>query len=311
MPLWGKGPAKYRSDFGPLASGASAGYFGNSRRHSALKCCTLVLVLERADLIRMPPGAPSQGRSMGNTISELSAAQTFLKQLMTVLRRTVLAEMASGVAHELNQPLAAIATYSHAGERMLNRPEPMLEEALDVFKQISHEALEAGERLQDIRRLFEQERAHQQRCQMGALIAELQPTLNTLGRHSDAIVSVDAAAQVPDVRVDRQRIQNVILTLVQNAIDAGANRPSEHVIRIDVSAEQYTVETGVSDSGAGIPPEVAEQIFRPFFTTKPQGTGLGLASSRSIIESHEGTIGFENHRQGGARFWFRLPVAVD
>jgi C4-dicarboxylate-specific signal transduction histidine kinase len=248
---------------------------------------------------------------MGDIETELSNSETFLEQLLAVVRRTALAEMASGVAHELNQPLAAIATYSHAGERMLNRQEPMVERALDVFQQISHEALGAGERLQTIRHLFEQARAATSRCQISSLIAELQPTLDSLGRYSDARVCVDASVEVPDVRIDRLRIQNVILTLVRNAIDASAGLEGEHVIRIDVSAERFTVETGVTDFGAGVSADIAERLFRPFFTTKPQGTGLGLASSRSIIESHEGTIGFQNRPQGGVRFWFRLPVAVE
>jgi C4-dicarboxylate-specific signal transduction histidine kinase len=248
---------------------------------------------------------------MGNINTELSSAETFLKQLMAVVRRTALAEMASGVAHELNQPLAAIATFSHAGERMLNRSEPMVEQALDVFRQVSHEALGAGERLQGIRRLFEQERAGQIRCQMSDLLAELQPALNSLGRYSNAIVSVDVPTGIPDVRVDRLRIQNVLLALVQNAIDASATIAGERVVQIDVSAQRYTVETGIADSGAGVPSELTEQLFRPFFTTKPQGNGLGLASSRAIVESHDGTIGFRNRAQGGVRFWFRLPVAVD
>ncbi len=248
---------------------------------------------------------------MGNIELEPVVPETFLGRLMGVVGRTALAEMASGIAHELNQPLAAIATYSHAGERMLNRPEPMLQEALDVFKQISHEALAAGERLQAIRRLFEPLRAGHQRCQMSALIAELRPTLASLTGHGHAVVHLDGDARVPDVRVDRCRIQNVLLTLVQNALDATAHLQNERVVGIDVRAQRYTVETGVSDSGAGVSADIAEKLFRPFFTTKPHGTGLGLAASRAIVEAHEGTMGFENIPRGGVRFWFRLPVAVD
>lgn len=242
---------------------------------------------------------------------ELSSAETFLKKLMGVVRRSALAEMASGLAHEFNQPLAAIATFSHAGERMLNRPEPMVERAMGVFRDVSHEALGAGERLQGIRRLFEQERVSQVRCQMSELIAEIRPILNSLGRHSSTTTHFESRGIVPDVRVDRLKIQNVLLALVQNAIDASAQIPGERLVQIDVAAERYTVETGITDSGAGVPAEWTEHLFRPFFTTKEQGTGLGLASSRTIVESHEGTIGFQNRAQGGVRFWFRLPVAQD
>ena len=79
--------------------------------------------------------------------------------------------------------------------------------------------------------------------------------------------------------------------------------------RIDVSADRYAVETGITDSGPGVPAELQQQLFRPFFTTKPQGTGLGLASSRAIVETHDGTMGFANLPAGGSRFWFRLPLA--
>jgi C4-dicarboxylate-specific signal transduction histidine kinase len=248
---------------------------------------------------------------MGDTKTELTSSETFLKQLLAVVRMTALGEMASGLAHELNQPLAAIATFSHAGERMLDRSEPMVSRALDVFRQVSQEALGAGERLQGIRRLFEREQPQQIRCQMSDLVTEVRPVLNSLSRYWNATVQFDPSVIVPDVRVDRLRIQNVLLCLVQNAIDASAQIQGERVIRIDVSAERYTVETGITDSGAGVPAELAERLFRPFFTTKPQGAGLGLASSRAIVESHEGTIGFQNRDLGGVRFWFRLPVAQD
>jgi C4-dicarboxylate-specific signal transduction histidine kinase len=246
---------------------------------------------------------------MSDNTTELSSAETFLKKLMGVVRRSALAEMASGLAHEFNQPLAAIATFSHAGERMLNRQEPMVERAIGVFRDVSQEALGAGERLQGIRRLFEQERVNQARCQMSELITEIRPVLNSLGRYNNTTMHFDSHGVVPDVRVDRLRIQNVLLALVQNAIDASAQVSGERLIRIDVSAERYTVETGITDSGPGVPADLTEQLFRPFFTTKAQGTGLGLASSRTIVESHEGTIGFQNRAQGGVRFWFRLPVA--
>jgi signal transduction histidine kinase len=122
-------------------------------------------------------------------------------------------------------------------------------------------------------------------------------------------VSVHVADPIPDLLVDRTRIQHVLYALTDNAIEASRDRTGIPDIRIDVSADQYSVETSISDSGAGVPAEVQPQLFRPFFTTKAQGTGLGLASSRAIIESHDGTIGFDNLPAGGSRFWFRLPHA--
>jgi two-component system sensor kinase FixL len=241
-------------------------------------------------------------------------SEVILYQLMAIARVSALAEMASGVAHELNQPLGAIAIFSQAGERMLNRPEPLVNRAIAVFREINQAALGAGEGIQRIRRLFEPDSCARSRCQMVEIISEMRPVLEVLIRQNHDAFQVDAESTLPDLIVDRLRIQQVLYALVQNAADANAadanaQLSSTPMIRIDVSADRYNVETGISDSGPGVAAEVADALFRPFVTTKPRGTGLGLASSRAIIESHEGTIGYESLPQGGSRFWFRLPVA--
>lgn len=247
---------------------------------------------------------------MGDTKTRWFGTEAFLQRLMEIARASALAEMASGVAHELNQPLGAIATFAQAGERMLERPEPMTDRALDVFRQISHEALAAGEGIKRIRRLFEQGRPERTPCQMPELIEELRPVLEALALRTNGVISVEASGPVPDLLIDRTRIQHVLYALTDNAVEASGARSASPCIRIDVSADRYWVETGISDAGAGVPDEVRHHLFRPFFTTKAQGTGLGLASSRAIIESHDGTIGFDNLPTGGSRFWFRLPRAT-
>lgn len=246
---------------------------------------------------------------MGEINGNWSGSDLILEQLMEIARGSALAEMASGVAHELNQPLGAIATFSQAGERMLDRPDPMVNRALDVFRQINVAALGAGEGIQRIRRLFELEQPKRTRCQLPELVAELGPVLEILALRAKGSVGVDIPGSVPDLLIDRLRIQHVLYALAQNAFDASAQMSPPPSIRIDVSADRYSVETGVTDSGPGVPAELQSQLFRPFITTKPQGAGLGLASSRAIIESHEGTIGFTNLPAGGSRFWFRLPIA--
>jgi len=240
--------------------------------------------------------------------SESSSSEPILKRLLEIARASVLAEMASGVAHELNQPLGAIATFAQAGERMLDRPNPMLSRALDVFRQINQEALGAGEGIKRIRRLFEQGSPQRIRCQMSDLVEELRPVLEILVNRTEGAVRVDIPDEVPDLLIDRMRIQHVLYALAQNAVDAGVQLSNAPSIRIDVSADRYVVETGITDSGPGVPAELQQQLFRPFFTTKSQGTGLGLASSRAIVEAHDGTMGFENLPAGGSRFWFRLPL---
>jgi two-component system sensor kinase FixL len=239
-----------------------------------------------------------------------SSSTTFLNRLLEIDRTSELAEIISGIAHELNQPLAAMATFSQAGARMLDRPEPLTGRSLDVFREISQEALQAGDRLQKLRRLFDAGPLQQTPCRMADLVTEVQPVLSNLALDVRARLQIEIANELPDVLVERLRIQRVLLALVRNAADASAALNTERVIRIDVSAERYCVATSITDYGAGVAAEMRPQLFHPFFTTKPSGHGLGLSSSRAIVESHGGTIGFNNIPTGGVRFRFKLPAAT-
>ncbi len=230
---------------------------------------------------------------------------------MEIARISALAEMASGISHELNQPLGAIATFSQAADRMLNRPDPMVAQTREVLQQINHEALNAGEGIRRIRRLFEQDDASRTRCGLEDIIDEIHPLLDLLTQRISGRLQIDASPRVPPVNIDRLRIQHVLFALVQNACDASSQVTGMTPrIVIAVASDRYTVETSIRDFGAGVDENTKDQLFRPFFTTKSRGTGLGLASCRAIIDAHEGTIGFENCPTGGSRFWFRLPVAV-
>jgi signal transduction histidine kinase len=240
---------------------------------------------------------------------EPAGSEAILNRLMELSRAAALAEMASGIAHELNQPLGAIATFSQAGDRLLNRPEPMVSRARDVFQQINQEALNAGEGIRRIRRLFDHAEPNRSRCRMDELVSELVPALQALARAAEVLLEVQVQSPLPEVNVDRLRIQLVLFSLVQNALEASAQNAGSRVL-IEVRADRYAVETSVSDTGAGIPKELVDNVFRPFYTTKMGGTGLGLASSRATVEAHDGTIGFENGIPVGTRFWFRLPIAA-
>jgi len=231
-----------------------------------------------------------------------------LNRLLDMARRSVLAEMASGIAHELNQPLGAIATFAQAGDRLLNRPEPRIAQALDVFRQINTEALAAGEGIRRIRRLFHQEEITHVPCRMSDVVDELRPVFDMMAKWSSVRFQVDVPTVLPEVSVDRLRVQHVLFSLFQNALDASDAASGQSMVTLSARADRYVVEVSMLDSGTGISPEIAKQIFHPFFTTKPRGTGLGLASSRAIIEAHEGSIGFERAVEGGTRFWFRLPI---
>ena len=224
-------------------------------------------------------------------------------------RISALEEMASGIAHEVNQPLGAIATFAQAGERMLDRPNPLVSRALEVFRQISKEALGAGDGIRRIRRLFDHEESNRTRCQMPDLLKELRPVLEMLAQRAKGSLQLATPSESPELHIDRLKIQHVLYALVQNAFDASIPVVSVPRVKIEVSCDRYGVQTSVSDCGPGVSSDTQEQLFHPFYTTKPQGTGLGLASSRAIIMAHEGTIGFDNLPAGGCCFWFRLPAA--
>lgn len=238
----------------------------------------------------------------------VAAPPPMMQQLMEIARASVLEEMASGIAHELNQPLGAIATFAQTGERMLNRPEPMVAEALQVFRQISAEAIGAGAGIRTIRRLFNREVSNKKRQSIAEIIDEIFPLLRAMGVRAGGDLKRDVQGGLPEVSVDALRIQHVVLTLVQNAFEASG--PGA-VVELRAAGDRYGVEVSVLDHGCGIPENLRANIFRPFYTTKPQGTGLGLASTRAIIEAHEGSIGFESVVDGGGtRFWFKLPAAA-
>jgi two-component system sensor histidine kinase DctS len=236
--------------------------------------------------------------------------QLLIEQLMSIARVSALEEMASGIAHELNQPLGAIATFSQAGERMLNRPEPMTSAALEVLQHINREAMNAGEGIRRIRKLFNHSHAQHPECSMVDIIQELRPVLHLLAARFNATLSFQFAENLPSIAADRLRIQHVLLTLVQNALETPTRAGARNQVDVHVTSDRYAIQVAVIDSGTGIPEHQVPQVFKPFFTTKRQGTGLGLASSRAIIEAHEGAIGFDSAEGGGTCFWFRLPAVT-
>lgn len=233
-----------------------------------------------------------------------------LEQLLQIARVSALEEMASGIAHELNQPIGAITTFAQAAKRMLDRPDPMIQPAADVLQHISHEALNAGAGIRRIRGLFNRDRRDHKDCDLGEVVAELMPIVDLLSRRCGTTLGLTIQPDLQPVAIDRLRIQHVLFALVQNALEAKTRDDDPPSVRIDVTGDRYGVQVAIEDRGVGIPDEAREHLFHPFFTTKEHGTGLGLASSRAIAEAHDGSIGFENVEGGGTRFWLRLPAAA-
>jgi two-component system sensor kinase FixL len=251
----------------------------------------------------------TQAEKMPPLRSGPEAPPSLLERLKTISRTSALEEMASGIAHELNQPLGAIVTFAQAGERILDRPEASIASAREVFQLISKEALAAADGIRNMRRLFNRNNLTKEPCDIGTVLHELTPVLELLAPQAEDELVIDIGAALPLVSVDSLRIQHVLFTLVQNAFESRVADSSTPLrVRVEVCGDRYGIEVGVVDSGCGISEQHRLQVFHPFFTTKSQGTGLGLASARAIIEAHGGTIGFTRLEPSGTRFWFRLPA---
>jgi len=257
------------------------------------------------------PNTPGGNRILETRIPSGSEASNCVPSLLERLcegkQRLVLEEMASGFAHEVNQPIAAIATFAQAAQRMLMRPEPALLEAAEALRQISEQALSAGEEIRRIRCLYRANEESREVCQMGDVVTELIPTFHALAPSRDVRLECSVREGLPSVCIARLRIQQVLLALVRNAIDA-SRQASLASVHIDVSGDRYSVLTAVEDSGTGVTEAARSQLFSPFFTTKIGGTGLDLACSRATIEAHDGRIGFDEAITEGAKFWFSLPA---
>jgi len=228
-------------------------------------------------------------------------------------------EMAAGISHELNQPLAAIANYAQACARLLRVPAPDMPEISGALEQISGQALRAGEIIRRIRSLARNEDVRRETQDINELIREVHTLLASDARVHDGRLELDLAPALPRVTVDGVQIQQVLMNLVHNAFEAQGGE----AVRTETNGATFEVriatrptdagdvEVSVSDLGPGLAGEVEQRIFEPFFTTKPAGTGLGLAISRSIIKAHDARLGYRANQPRGACFYFVLPAQME
>lgn len=235
-------------------------------------------------------------------------ARRLQEHLSHVSRLATVGEMASGIAHELNQPLAAIANYSQACDRLLANPADNLEEVRGALREITGQAVRAGNIIRRLRSLVGQDEDSREPTDPNALITELTYLIEADARHHDVHYSVNLGIGLPRVEVNRAQIQQVILNLIRNAIEALAHSragPREVIVR-STEAEGH-VEISVCDSGPGLSSVIAPRVFEPFCTSKRTGPGLGLAISRTVVGQYGGTLEYSANKPRGACFTVRLP----
>ncbi|MEZ5541000.1 MAG: ATP-binding protein [Pseudomonadota bacterium] len=230
-------------------------------------------------------------------------------ELAHVDRLNTLGEMASGIAHELNQPLTAISTYCQSGLRILENIEDKPDKLVHILEASSQQAKRAGEIIHRMRQFAAKGKAQRTRINVNRVIGEaaefIRPRLDRQG----IALQLDLAHGLPDVMADSIQLEQVILNLLHNAIESIGATPAHGAHRLVISTLASTdqIEVGVSDTGQGIPPDSFDRLFDTFYSTKTEGMGLGLAISRSIIEAHGGQLWAETRPSGGAVFRFTLP----
>jgi two-component system sensor kinase FixL len=238
------------------------------------------------------------------------AARQSEARLNHFARLSTMGEMAAGLAHEINQPLTAIATFSQAATRMLSRPEGIEREDLsEALDQITAQALRAGEVIRRLRAFVKNREVRHERVDCRRVVEDSRLLLEADARSNSVQLRLQVADSLPSITADPVQLQQVLINLVRNAIEASADVPGTHrevILSANLDGEGM-VEVAVADHGHGLSTEAAERLFHPFFTTKPGGTGLGLVISSSIIRAHNGRLAYRSTPGGGCTFFFTLP----
>ena len=224
-----------------------------------------------------------------------------------------MAEMAASIAHELNQPLTALVTHAYACREWLQAKPANLEKASATAEKVILESTRASIVVSRVRALFRKEAQVRELTSMNRLIQELARLLRDEAIRKDVSIRLLLAHDLPQLEMDPVQIQQVILNLAVNGMDAMMQvaKPRELMIRTEKRGGGEIL-VAVEDHGPGIAPEIAARMFEPFFSTKPQGIGMGLAISRGIIEAHDGRIWAENFSGwGGCHLTIHGAVAIN
>jgi two-component system sensor kinase FixL len=233
------------------------------------------------------------------------------EELARLSRIALMGEMTASLGHELNQPLTAIANNAAAARRFFDRGQidpAILKQLLADIAAASHRA---GEVINGIRGMARKGKSTRSRLNLNAVIADTLRLVRSDILIRETAVVMDFDSRLPDVEVDLVQIQQVLLNLIMNALDAVETLPpaERRIIISTRSLEGKSAEVSVRDFGAGLPKDRPDKVFDHFFSTKAEGTGMGLTIVRSIVEAHAGTLVAENVEGGGARFFFRIPAA--
>lgn len=241
-------------------------------------------------------------------ISGEAALQELRQQIVDRWRLNSLGEMASMVAHELNQPLAAMGNYLHVAKSALADPDGQ-QRVRHAIVAAEEQATRASDTIRHMRSMLARDTGFHTDCRATELVGELMPLIAIHGREVEADVVVDLPAD-EWVRCDKIQIQQLIMNLTRNGLEAVREQAVRTVVLSGTVVSESMLELRVADSGPGIPAEFAEKVFEPLSSPKSDGMGLGLSICRTIVNAHGGVIGFTPGDQGGTVFSFTLPRAA-
>ena len=247
-------------------------------------------------------------RDLTERRSQERRMQELQSELVHVSRLTAMGEMASSLAHELNQPLSAINSYLRGAATLLKNEPVDRDRIRDVLDRSSSQALRAGDIIKRLREFVAKGETDHTLENPATLLEEAAALALVGAREQGVRVSLRCDRELPDIIVDKIQIQQVALNLIRNAIEAMETK-SRRELTIDAKRNGDFAFFSVADTGTGISPEIAEHLFQPFITSKANGMGVGLSICRTIIEAHGGRISARPNEDGGTVFEFTLPFA--
>jgi PAS domain S-box-containing protein len=264
--------------------------------------------------VAVVPVSDSTSIAIGRDITGRKQTEEALREaqvnLARITRVMAMGELAAAIAHEVNQPLAAIVTNANFCLRQLAKPDPGLEDLREAIFEIVNDGTRASAVIARIRALFQKGIAGRAELDINPVIQEVAALLRDEINRNDVSLRTELDRTLPTVSGDPVQLQQVLINLIMNAIDAMRSLSQPHrelLIKSGMRGNEVCIE--VRDSGEGLNPDHAEHIFDPFFTTKPEGIGMGLSISRSIVESHGGHLWTTPGSPHGAIFYFTLPGA--
>ncbi len=228
--------------------------------------------------------------------------------LLHVSRLRSMGQMAAALAHELNQPLSATANYVHAASRLLDAPQPNLDRIRQAMRHAAEQTMRSGEIIRRLRAFVARGEVSHQPEPIAQLVEEACALALVGVQDRDIKVHINVAPDMPDASVDRVQIQQVLLNLMRNAMEAMEGGDMRE-LALHTAVRNGDLLISVVDTGGGIPPEIEARLFQPFITTKSDGMGIGLSVCRTIIEAHGGRIWVERNAPQGSIFRFTLPTS--